>query len=679
MLVRNIVLRNIRSYNDGEETQLELPEGVVLFEGDIGSGKSTLLYALEFALFGLSDMKGAHLLSEGRKEGSVSVAFESGGTEYTIDRRLKTKGNDVVQDECYISDGNERTRLSPSDLKERVVSILGFNEPTHPKAESLVYRYAVFTPQEQMKEILLQKPDERLQVIRRVLGAQSYQVAAENSDIVGKKVKELAYGLRKASEDLEEKKEEVEEKSRAVAKLESEIPRLEERETSSSELVKGIEAQWKDLIAQRESLGKNEAKIPLLKQQAADLQDDVDEEERRLRELDAQVEQEIGPLIKGFETRPRPGSSSAEIEARLNQEREGLTMLRDAERSLDADITRTNELIAKGVCPVCGQRIPGDLPTRTEHSKRELVRVSEEAAAASESVTTLAGMLESARAFEADEKEYARAIKERARVEGEIKSLRAKLQQSSRRLSFLRSELGRATLQAESMNELSDRIAGLESRLEDARQVERKADQDLMEARTELTDEVRDLERLSREVKERQRAHDESRRLTGYQEWLSSFFRPTVELIEKQTLTQAAARFNDHFQRFFTTLVDDPDMVVRVKEDFSPLFEREGFEQDFEALSGGERTSMALAYRFALNSVVRESVRTRPELVILDEPTDGFSKEQVYKMRGLLEELDSRQVILVSHERELESMADHIFRVEKRNGTSVVSSVRTQN
>ena len=677
MLVRNIVLRNIRSYNDGEETQLELPEGVVLFEGDIGSGKSTLLYALEFALFGLSDMKGAHLLSEGRKEGSVSVAFESGGTEYTIDRRLKTKGNDVVQDECYISDGNERTRLSPSDLKERVVSILGFNEPTHPKAESLVYRYAVFTPQEQMKEILLQKPDERLQVIRRVLGAQSYQVAAENSDVVGKKVKELAYGLRKASEDLEEKKEEVEEKSRAVAKLESEIPRLEERETSSSELVKGLEAQWKDLIAQRESLGKNEAKIPLLKQQAADLQDDVDEEERRLRELNAQIEKEIEPLIKGFETRPRPGSSSAEIEARLNQEREGLTMLRDAERSLDADITRTNELIAKGVCPLCGQRIPGDLPTRTEHSKRELVRVSEEAAAASESVTTLAGMLESARAFEADEKEYARAIKERARVGGDIKSLHAKLQQSSRRLSFLRSELGRATLQAESMNELSDRIAGLESRLEDARQVERKADQDLMEARTELTDEVRDLERLSREVKERQRAHDESRRLTGYQEWLSSFFRPTVELIEKQTLTQAAARFNDHFQRFFTTLVDDPDMVVRVKEDFSPLFEREGFEQDFEALSGGERTSMALAYRFALNSVVRESVRTRPELVILDEPTDGFSKEQVYKMRGLLEELDSRQVILVSHERELESMADHIFRVEKRNGTSVVSSVRT--
>ena len=163
--------------------------------------------------------------------------------------------------------------------------------------------------------------------------------------------------------------------------------------------------------------------------------------------------------------------------------------------------------------------------------------------------------------------------------------------------------------------------------------------------------------------------------LGKYQSWLSLFFRPTVKLIESQTLIQAAARFNEHFQRFFASLVEDPDMVVRVKEDFTPVFERQGFEQAYEALSGGERTSMALAYRFALNSVVRESIMAQPELVILDEPTDGFSKEQVYKMRGLLEALGSKQVILVSHERELESMADHIFRVEKRSGTSVISSV----
>lgn len=502
-------------------------------------------------------------------------------------------------------------------------------------------------------------------------------MAAENSDLVAKKVKELAYGLRKVSEDLEEKKDEMDERSRAIAQLESEIPRLKEAEADSSRLVKSLETDWKDYIGQREDLGRNAAKIPLLKQEIGDLQEEIQENEEALRLLEAQLAEEIDPLISGFEARPRPSSDARGLDARLSLEKEKLTRLEAAKQTLESDLAKTRDLITMGVCPLCGQRISGDLSTRIGHSEQEHLKLEQEMARASESVNDTAKQLEVARHFEEDEKDYARAVKDRERIGGEIKSLRRKLQQSNGRLSRHRSELAQASSQVRAVQELSDRITDLESRLKQAREDDRRASLELNRARTELADASRQLERLSAEVKQKQEALDEARRLTGYQDWLSSFFRPTVELIEKQTLTQAAARFNEHFQRFFTSLVDDPDMVVRVKEDFSPLFEREGFEQDYEALSGGERTSMALAYRFALNSVVRESASTQPELVILDEPTDGFSKEQVYKMRGLLEELDSRQVILVSHEKELESMADHIFRVEKRNGTSVVSSVQS--
>jgi len=149
-----------------------------------------------------------------------------------------------------------------------------------------------------------------------------------------------------------------------------------------------------------------------------------------------------------------------------------------------------------------------------------------------------------------------------------------------------------------------------------------------------------------------------------------------VELIEKQVMVQTNARFSEQFQRFFSSLVDDPDLRVRVMEDFSPIFERQGYSQEFDSLSGGERTSIALAYRFALNAIVQEDIGSGTgDLVILDEPTDGFSKEQIQKMRDVIEELHSRQVILVSHEEELESMADKIMRVEKVNGTSRVSPV----
>lgn len=675
MIVRNLVLRNIRSYNDGEETRLDLPEGVVLFEGDIGSGKSTLLYALEFALFGFSDMKGAHLLSEGKKSGRVSLTFESDGTEYTIERNLKVRGEDVVQDECHITSGGERERLSPSDLKERVVSILGFNEPTHPRAESLVYRYAVFTPQEQMKEILTQNPENRLHVIRRVLGAQSYQVAAENSELVEKRLKEVAYGHKKAAEDLEEKKDDMDEKSRTIAQLESDIPRLREREATAARLVRSLEAEWKDCLGQREEMSKAEARIPLLKQEVVDLNARIADDEAKLKALESQLADEIEPLIHAFESMPRPPQEAKRVEAELNSERDSLARLKESKRVLEAELEKTRELLAKGVCPLCGQKITGGLSARTEHAELELRRVAEQVSAVEASFAAISRQLEAARAFEEKEKEGIRARKESARVDRELASLRRDVQETRMKLSKSTVELGESSARAREMRGLSVKIADLESRLNQARQDDRKAGLELTQARTELTDSAKELEKLRIEVDKKAAALEEAGRLTTYQNWLSSYFRPTVELIEKQTLSLAAARFNDHFQRFFTSLVDDPDMVVRVNEEFSPVFEREGFEQDFEALSGGERTSMALAYRFALNSVVKETVSSRPELLILDEPTDGFSKEQVFKMRGLLENLDSKQVILVSHEKELESMADHIFRVEKRNGTSVVSDI----
>ena len=676
MLLRSLSVRNIRSYNDGEETTLDLPEGIVLFEGDIGSGKSTLLYALEFALFGFSDMKGAHILSEGKKEGKVTLRFESGGEEHTIERRLRARGNDVVQDECYIISEGGRERLSPSDLKERVVAILGFNEPTHPKAESLVYRYAVFTPQEQMKEILVQNTDDRLHVIRRVLGAQSYQVAAENSEIVEKKIRESAYGLRKSSDDLEEKKAGFEEKGRAMGRLESAIPGLRAAEASASKLVRSLEAEWRRTRDDRESLGKSEAKIPLLRQELAGLKAGMDEDATTLHGLEEQLATEVEPAIKRFGSMARPGRTSHELQEVAGKAKERLGRLAESRRNLEAELARTRDLLSKGVCPVCGQRISGDLSERTEHAENELDEAEAESATAAGLLSELAKELEAALSFEEAEKESMRAERDRARLDRELGALRKRIQESSMRSARLRSELEESEQKSRAMREVSELIESLETQLAKARGEEKKAGQDVAKATAELSALGRELESLSTEIKKKEAALQEARRLTSYHGWLTTYFRPSVELIEKQTLALAASRFNEHFQRFFTTLVDDPDMVVRVKEDFSPVFEREGFEQEFAALSGGERTSMALAYRFALNSVVKESLSSRPELLILDEPTDGFSREQVYKMRGLLDELDSQQVILVSHERELESMADHIFRVEKKNGVSKVSEVR---
>ena len=58
------------------------------------------------------------------------------------------------------------------------------------------------------------------------------------------------------------------------------------------------------------------------------------------------------------------------------------------------------------------------------------------------------------------------------------------------------------------------------------------------------------------------------------------------------------------------------------------------------------------------------------DLVILDEPTDGFSEQQLDKMRSVLDELNIGQLIIVSHEQKIEDFVDNVIKFKKNNGMS---------
>src|SRR5271154_4201131 len=159
MIIKNLRLQNIRSYKD---TTVDIPGGKTLFEGDIGSGKSTLLMAIEFALFGLGSETGASLLRSGEQSGTVTLVFEVDGVEYTVQRNLARKAGKVQQTDGELKTPESTENLSPKDMKERMLKLLDFEEPLNPKSQSVIYRYAVYTPQEKMKEILSMEPDLRL-------------------------------------------------------------------------------------------------------------------------------------------------------------------------------------------------------------------------------------------------------------------------------------------------------------------------------------------------------------------------------------------------------------------------------------------------------------------------------------------------------------------------------------
>ena len=78
--------------------------------------------------------KGGGLLSKRKDRGSVTLDFEVDGRVYQVTRGLIRRNGAVSQDSkrSYLWEDGVEEPLSPTDLKQRILKILEFNEPPNP-------------------------------------------------------------------------------------------------------------------------------------------------------------------------------------------------------------------------------------------------------------------------------------------------------------------------------------------------------------------------------------------------------------------------------------------------------------------------------------------------------------------------------------------------------------------
>jgi len=147
-----------------------------------------------------------------------------------------------------------------------------------------------------------------------------------------------------------------------------------------------------------------------------------------------------------------------------------------------------------------------------------------------------------------------------------------------------------------------------------------------------------------------------------------------TRLIERSVFTKYYTEFNEEFESLFRDLIEDNDIEVRLDENFSPVIEQNGYDVDIKNLSGGEKSSLAVAYRLGLKKIIESNLESKQKLslLILDEPTDGFSNEQIDRLGNILKASPLKQIILVSHDEKIESIADNVLKVEKVNHKSSV-------
>ncbi len=264
-------------------------------------------------------------------------------------------------------------------------------------------------------------------------------------------------------------------------------------------------------------------------------------------------------------------------------------------------------------------------------------------------------------------------IKRKTKIEKEIEDVNLLMEALEIELNLDRQKLqNEQTLLDKNKNAIRD-LKILEADVEKSQNEISELGQMTSGKRSELKLLESNLNQLEREVKDKKDRNQNKQILQHTNNWLEEHFITAVQDIERHVLQNINEEFNQLFQKWFNILMETGDINVEADTNFTPIITQNGYSLGINSLSGGEKTSVALAYRLALNTMLKKIAGMDNALLILDEPTDGFGKEQLVRLTKVLDELQAAQIIMVSHERELESFVDKIYRVTKDGNRSRIN------
>ena len=683
MILESIQIENIRSI---KSLDLTLPPSSMLFYGDVGSGKSSILKAIEFALFGTlthADLSGDSILRRGEIKAKVKLTFTIDSKRYTIIRGLsKKRGGKISQTTGTFIDHGASTEVkyAPTDLRRIILKLLSYSVTRYEKAQKLpLFRYTVYTPQEQVKEIILADPEDRFEILKEVFGIEKYESALKNiefiKDNLNNQIKEILGRLKQIGNP----KELIPEKQKSIKEIEENLKKLGEklREKEKSivqeeQIGEVIQDKYNDYIKKLTEL-KNQEQI-IRKNKTAKNKVEGSLEILKLQISEAETEQ--NNLI---EVKLSTDLTKKQIKVQIGKRRTDKAEKIKAKAIVGKKINDIDKLLKEGKCALCGQAIHEKKRFEEEQTRanEEIEKFTKEINDTEELIKELdlyLNNIQEFKLFNTKRKSLSDIITERKKREFELNSNLTELEE---RIGKSSSEI-KSTLKRYKISNLTDlNLLGGKIK-EDLNQQKMKLDR-LRTNKESLSNTIaekkfnykqfqKELIDLNTALKLKDALQKRRIFFSNLMNWLTREFPTLIRDIEKQILSSSAQQFNSYFKEWFHTLVEEQNVEVEIRpDDFQPIVTVNGYESPFRDLSGGEKSAISLSYRLALNKIINEryqEVKTK-NILILDEPTDGFSQLQINKMQEIFEKLDTTQMIIISHERNLDSFVTDIYNFTK--------------
>jgi exonuclease SbcC len=722
------------------------------------------------------------------------------GHEIKITRTIKEDKRSIKQLPGSLVIDEVKRDLMPIELKAEVIRLLGYPEDLLSKNKNYIFRYTVYTPQEEMKFILQENEDVRLDVLRKIFNIDKYKVIRENVLIFCKKLRGEIAEFKIRVEPLSEFKEKLklfeEDKKKLELQLSDVEPKLikvGEEKMLAEEKVKNLESKQQILVQRKEQLNsfnnlllsKNvqaeqlDLKLSQLNESVLVFDDssiskdslslqikslEIEKhnflEEKtiwqqrinHLHDLMKREKEETDLLEKSISEVELKEVKVVELQLEIAKKSELQKVQGEITLSLDtinAQITTHNltlnqskDICAKITdldnCPFCLQIVDGGhkqqimeqeggkinqaqgLLQGLEQQKKQLMELLENGIKRIDNIFDLEKILMQISTELSLLKEKKESlVKKKNQLRGYVlennemmpklgeyteekflsigQSLKGKQEELNllikrevvlqhvndlrKQKEIVKEEVEENMRKIAELNlfigeqkDYSDEILLLKKQLHHTLEQERIISMQKVEIDTKVNHVVEQVKDVTVKIKQLNEYERKLIKLKETHHWLMDFFVKLTYTIEKHVMGNIHYLFNDFFKQWFAILIDDDGLQARIDDTFSPVLEQNGYEINFGNLSGGEKTSAALAYRLALNRVINDvvhQIKTK-SILILDEPTDGFSSEQLDKVRDVLDRLGLRQTIIVSHETKIESFVENIIRIGKEDHRSYV-------
>jgi len=683
MILESIKIVNIRSIKN---LDLTLPQTTMLFYGDIGSGKSSVLKAIEFALFGIlksADLSGDSILRRGENKASVELTFLLDKDRYVIKRGLsKNKKGTVSQTKGSLTINENEMSYAATDLRRKILETLNYSVTRYERAQKIdLFRYTVYTPQESVKEILEADPDKRFEILKDVFGIEKYEVALRNIKIVSDFLRDVINETKIRINQFEGIEDKIPEKKNELRIQESKISSMEKESELKQNEINLIQKDLDVIKSKKEDVSK---RIIELDSKEKTFKEYTELKEQHAKDLktaqnNIKINEEEAKKILLIEL--SNDLTEEQIREQISEERTQISENERKKAVIEQKIKDIDELLEEGKCSLCGQEIHEEKRFK-EELKDALGKVdsfSNEIDILSKNVDILEVNLKDLQEFTSNKSKielYEKLVEASKKQE---KDSQKKLDEIIKKIDQLQKEID-GTLKAFKITDITE-LKKLESDIKEnldsfEEKIENlKSQKNAIEI--ELSAERKTQEYLKKEVNELKAGLEEKKKLkekleysTEIRNWVKDQFPILLRDIEREILISSARDFNTFFKEWFNILVESGNIEVEIRpDDFQPLINVNGYDSPFRDLSGGEKSAISLAYRLGLTKIINEryqDVKTK-DLLILDEPTDGFSQQQVNRMQEIFDTLNTAQMIIISHERSLDSFITDIFTFKKAN------------